>query len=103
MTLQAIMHWVRTGGIQRDTVRRAKKNTTISEMFSLSQNYPNPFNPATTINFTLALPSFVSLKVFDLLGKEVAIIVSEEMKAGAYSRQWNAEHLSSGIYFYCLH
>ena len=70
--------------------------------FGLSQNYPNPFNPATTISFSLPSKSFVSLKIFDLLGREVASIVSEEMSAGTFSRQWNAAKMSSGIYFYRL-
>ena len=70
--------------------------------FTLSQNYPNPFNPTTTISFSLAKNSFVSLKIFDLLGREVATIVSEEMSAGSYSKQWNAANMTSGIYFYRL-
>ncbi len=70
--------------------------------FSLNQNYPNPFNPSTTISFTLPSRSFVTLKIFDLLGREVAIIVSEEMSAGNYTRKWNAANMSSGIYFYRL-
>jgi bilirubin oxidase len=70
--------------------------------FSLGQNFPNPFNPTTTISFALPSRSFVSLKVFDLLGREVATIVSEEMSAGSYSKQWNAVDISSGIYFYRL-
>ena len=71
-------------------------------VFSLTQNYPNPFNPATTISFTLPSRSSVSLKIFDVSGREVATIVSEEMSAGNYSRQWNAANISSGIYFYRL-
>jgi hypothetical protein len=70
--------------------------------FRLNQNYPNPFNPMTTISFNLPSRSFVSLKVFDLLGREVAIIVSEELLAGSYFKQWNATNVSSGIYFYRL-
>ncbi len=70
--------------------------------FSLEQNFPNPFNPATTFTFTLPSHSFVSLKVFDIVGKEVATVVSEEMLSGTYSRQWNASALSSGVYFYRL-
>jgi photosystem II stability/assembly factor-like uncharacterized protein len=72
------------------------------EEFSLSQNYPNPFNPATTISFSLPSKSFVSLKVFDALGREVSILVSEELPAGTYARQWNAATSSSGVYFYRL-
>jgi photosystem II stability/assembly factor-like uncharacterized protein len=70
--------------------------------FSLAQNYPNPFNPSTTISFGLPSQSFVSLKVFDLLGKEVATIVSEELSAGSHVRQWNANGMPSGVYFYRL-
>jgi len=70
--------------------------------YYLQQNYPNPFNPTTTISFSLPSKSFASLKVFDLIGKEVATIVTEELSAGSYSRQWNASNISSGIYFYRL-
>jgi acetyl esterase/lipase len=70
--------------------------------FSVSQNYPNPFNPSTTITFTLPVKSFVTLIVFDSLGREVSKPISEEMPPGTYSRQWNAEGLSSGAYFYRL-
>ena len=70
--------------------------------YELLQNYPNPFNPSTIISFSLVARSFVSLKVFDLLGRDVANIVSEEMQPGNYSRQWNASDLPSGIYFYRL-
>jgi hypothetical protein len=68
----------------------------------LNQNYPNPFNPSTTITFSLSTKSFVSLKVYDLLGREVATLVSEVLSTGAYTRQWNAAKMSSGIYFYRL-
>ena len=70
--------------------------------FILYQNYPNPFNPVTTISFSLPIKSFVSLKIFDIMGRKVATIVSEELSAGTYSRQWNASNMSSGIYFYQL-
>ena len=70
--------------------------------FSLNQNFPNPFNPTTTISFNLLFKSFVSLKVYDALGREVSIILSEKLPAGQYSRQWNASCLSSGVYFYRL-
>jgi hypothetical protein len=70
--------------------------------FNLSQNYPNPFNPTTTISFSLPSKSYVSLKVFDALGREVSVLVSEEMTAGTYSKQWNANSLPSGVYFYRL-
>ena len=68
--------------------------------YSLSQNYPNPFNPSTTISFALPSRSFVSLKVFDILGRDVSTIVSGELQAGTYTRQWNAANMASGVYFY---
>ena len=77
-------------------------STDIPTLFSLSQNYPNPFNPATTISFSLPSRSFVTLKVFDILGKEVSTLVSQELPSGAYSRQWNATNISTGVYFYRL-
>jgi len=67
--------------------------------FGLEQNYPNPFNPSTTISFSLSHQSFISLKVFNLIGREVATIESGEMPAGNYTRIWNATNISSGIYF----
>jgi acetyl esterase/lipase len=79
-------------------VETEDRNTPVK--VSISQNYPNPFNPSTTITFTLAVESFVTLKVFDSLGQEVSTVVSEEMLPGTYSRQWNAERLPSGAYFY---
>ena len=74
----------------------------IPKEYGLSQNYPNPFNPSTNISFSLPSRSFVLLKVFDVLGREITTIVSEELSAGNYSRQWNASNLPSGVYFYRL-
>ena len=68
--------------------------------FALYQNYPNPFNPVTTIQFSLPHSSFVILKIFNLLGEEVGTLVSEELNAGTYKRDWNAERLASGVYYY---
>ena len=68
--------------------------------FSLEQNYPNPFNPSTSIKYALSSNQFVSLKVFDVLGKEVATLINEDKSAGSYNTEFNAFHLSSGIYYY---
>jgi hypothetical protein len=68
----------------------------------LEQNFPNPFNPSTTIKFTIAARQFVTLKVYDILGKEVASIVNEVLPAGTYSRTWNAASMPSGMYFSIL-
>ena len=71
--------------------------------FNLAQNYPNPFNPSTTINFSLAKESNVSLKVFDLLGQEIISLVNNEfMNAGSYSYKFDASSLASGTYIYRL-
>jgi hypothetical protein len=70
--------------------------------FSLDQNYPNPFNPATTIKYYIPELSFVTLKVHDVLGSEVAILVNEEKAVGYYEIEFNASSLASGIYFYRL-
>jgi photosystem II stability/assembly factor-like uncharacterized protein len=70
--------------------------------FELLQNYPNPFNPSTSIEYRIGSTEYVTLKVYDVLGNEVAIIVNEELSAGTYKYQWNASGLSSGIYYYRL-
>ena len=74
----------------------------IPSSFALEQNYPNPFNPTTNIVFQVAKRSFVSLKVFDLLGREVAQLVSEEMTPGKYRATLDGTTLPSGAYFYHL-
>jgi len=72
------------------------------EKFVLEQNYPNPFNPTTTISFNLPSRSFVSLKIFDSIGREVAMLIDEELAAGNHTRIWDASGLSNGVYFYRL-
>jgi glucuronoarabinoxylan endo-1,4-beta-xylanase len=70
--------------------------------FLLEQNFPNPFNPSTTIRFQMPNDGHVSLKVFDLLGREVATLVNETRTAGVYDEVFNASSLASGIYVYRL-
>ncbi len=70
--------------------------------FRLFQNYPNPFNPVTTINYSIPSMSKVSLKVYDILGEVVAVLVDEEKSPGTYSIKFNAEKLASGVYIYRL-
>jgi hypothetical protein len=70
--------------------------------YSLSQNYPNPFNPATTIRFALPKESFVTLKIFNLLGQEVATLVDELKPMGEHQAQWQAGDLPSAVYVYRL-
>ena len=72
----------------------------IPKVFSLSQNYPNPFNPTTTIKFDIPKEVKVTLKMYDMLGAEVATLVDEVMKPGYYKYEWNASQFASGVYFY---
>ncbi len=67
--------------------------------YSLSQNYPNPFNPSTRIEYVIGSPGFVSLKIYNIAGCEVATLVQRNLHAGAYSVEWNAAGLPSGVYF----
>ncbi|MEQ9308789.1 MAG: T9SS type A sorting domain-containing protein [Balneolaceae bacterium] len=77
-------------------------NNDLPTQFKLNQNYPNPFNPSTNIEFELPIQSNVSLKIYDLLGREVATIVNSELEAGMHTYFWDAANLSSGIYIYRL-
>jgi hypothetical protein len=79
----------------------------IPESFRLDQNYPNPFNPTTKIKFDIPnlikgnqIP--VQLRVYDVLGKQVAVIVNQNLSAGSYEYEWDASELTTGVYFYTL-
>lgn len=75
----------------------------VAQEYSLSQNYPNPFNPSTVISYTLKGNSFISFKVYNILGKEVSTMVNERQSAGNYTVDFNGNNLSSGTYFYALY
>ncbi|MGD1044307.1 MAG: phospholipase D-like domain-containing protein [Bacteroidota bacterium] len=79
-------------------VKEVQKN--IPQFYDLSQNYPNPFNPTTNIQFQIPISGLVSIKVFDILGREVAILMNEVKSVGIYQITWNASTLPSGVYFY---
>ena len=84
------------------TAVNEQTNSSLPERFSLSQNYPNPFNPSTTISFSIPASEFVTLKIYDILGREVATLVNETKTRGSYEVNFNAASLSSGVYFYRL-
>lgn len=79
-----------------------KANSKMPHSFNLYQNYPNPFNPFTLIGYQLPVNVFVTVKVFDVLGREIETLVNKYQNAGNYSVQFNASNLPSGVYFYRL-
>jgi photosystem II stability/assembly factor-like uncharacterized protein len=94
-----------SGDIYRyhNTISDINNNKTIiPEVYSLGQNYPNPFNPSTNISYQLPINSYVTIKVCDVLGREVATLVNSKQTTGSYTVEFNASNLASGIYFYRL-
>jgi hypothetical protein len=77
-------------------------NSVIPDHFVLFQNYPNPFNPSTSMCFHLPQSSFVTLKIYNLLGQEIETIINEQRFAGTHEINWTARGVPSGIYFYRL-
>ena len=74
----------------------------VPRTFALCQNYPNPFNPSTTIDYQIPKQSLVTLRIFDLLGREMASLVNEDEQAGIHTVEWDASRLASGVYFYTI-
>jgi len=85
-----------------DVVGVSEQTPAIPAGYVLGQNYPNPFNPSTKIRFHITTASHVSLRVFDPLGKEVTLLVNEQLSGGSYITEWNATGFASGVYFYRL-
>ncbi len=71
--------------------------------FNVSQNYPNPFNPTTTFQFQIPATGLVTIKVYDVLGREVMTLLDEVKPAGIYQVNWDASALTTGVYFYKVH
>lgn len=88
--------------LSKSNIMEANKKTMIVDGYELNQNYPNPFNPSTNISYKIPENCFVSLKVYNILGKETATLVNESQTAGKYSFKFRADNLESGIYFYKL-
>lgn len=86
----------------RNIVTDLKENHLTPSVISLSQNFPNPFNPSTIIRYSIDSPTFVNLTVYDLLGKEVAVLINKEQIAGDYELEFFPDNLAGGIYFYRL-
>lgn len=89
---------IASNDVQR-LVLKLTNDAQLPKAYALSQNYPNPFNPSTTIKYDLPVDGQVSLKVFNVLGQEVATLVNEEQRAGYKSIEWNATNVASGVYF----
>jgi hypothetical protein len=98
----SFLELVESGQVQVVDVKSISSENQNPEKFYLFQNYPNPFNPVTTINYQLTMNNFVTLKVYNTLGEEVATLVNGEKPAGKYQVTFDASKLSSGIYFYRL-
>ena len=99
-----ILDGIEYGGTVTDYTVVIKENERlIPSEFNLAQNYPNPFNPTTTINYSIPLVGFVTLKVYDILGREITVLVNEEKSPGNYQVIFNGGNLSSGVYLYTIH
>jgi hypothetical protein len=78
------------------------RNDFVPSSFTLYQNYPNPFNPSTTISFDLPSNGFVSLKIYDLLGREITTLINQELSSGKHRINFDGKTLTSGVYLYTL-
>ena len=96
------LDWAQFNPREYNIIGISQISSVVPESFTLDQNYPNPFNPSTTINFSLPKSGLVSLKVYDISGKEIDDLVNENLSLGSYEYNFNAASLSSGIYFYTL-
>ena len=97
-----VPHSLLGGGLNTDNKTNTSSFSDLSYNYNLSQNYPNPFNPSTQIKYSLAQDADVTLKVYDMLGTEVAKLVNETQTAGNHTINFNARDLSSGVYIYRL-
>jgi hypothetical protein len=89
--------------VTASSLTKVKQAPPASTIFALNQNFPNPFNPETTISYQLAAVSHVTLKVYDVLGRNVKTLVDEVKKPGRYETEFDTSQLASGVYFCTLH
>jgi phosphatidylserine/phosphatidylglycerophosphate/cardiolipin synthase-like enzyme len=94
--------YLEAGGTDTIVASVRRSGDMLPEAYALTQNYPNPFNPSTAFSFSVKHAGMVTLKIYDVVGREVATLVNREMAAGSYRAEWNASNLSSGVYFYQL-
>ena len=83
-------------------VRIETESNEIPENFFLHQNYPNPFNPVTLIRYEINESDFVSLKIYDILGNEISVLLNEKQSPGIYNVKFDGSYLSGGVYYYKL-
>ncbi len=95
-----VMYWILTR--MYNPIGVSTISGEVPAKFTLGQNYPNPFNPVTSIRFDVPLAGNVKLTVFDMLGRETAVLVNGQLNAGVYKAEWNASQFASGVYFYRL-
>lgn len=86
-----------------EMITDVESRSELPQQFSLEQNFPNPFNPSTNIKYEIPSTGHVALRVFDMLGREVAALVNEQKQPGTYTVEWDASGMASGVYLYRLH
>jgi hypothetical protein len=89
-------------GADEFTIVGVEEEETLPTEYALEQNYPNPFNPTTTFRYSIPTQSKVVIKVYDILGNEIATLIDDEKSVGTYDLTWNAASMPSGVYFYQL-
>jgi hypothetical protein len=89
--------------MKRETITTtAESIEPLPEKFSMSQNFPNPFNPATTIKFSIPVSGYYKLRIYNIIGEQVAQLINRKMEPGHHEIRFDARHLSSGVYLYSL-
>jgi len=99
-TIQGVGSMIVQNSSAQVSVRVNSTSATMPHLYSLQQNYPNPFNPVTIIRYALPENNHVTLKLYDVLGREIATLINGDISAGEHQIEWNAGNLPSGIYYY---